>query len=235
LDAERPLERARQSEQTRLTTEIARSALAAARPLRPTTPTALEREVLAELNLLRKNPAAYARALEKMRGQYVGNILRRGKGQAPIKTVEGEPALLEAIAALRATRAMGPLEVNRALAAGARDHVTDQAPTGEIGHRGTDGSNSLHRISRYGRSDGMSAEVIDYGWDNARDIVIDLLIDDGIANRGHRINVLEPAYATAGVSCGGHKRFGVMCVVELAERFQERGDNAGMLVMKEAR
>ena len=181
----------------------------------------LESSVLAELNRLRSNPAAYARHLEEMRAQYHGNLLVRGAGLAPIRTVEGVGALDEAIAHLKTAPASVALTSTKGLTFAARDMVADEGPTGVVGHKGTDGSNSFQRISRHGKSKALSGEVIDYGWDTARDIVVDLLIDDGIANRGHRRAVLDPLYAQAGVSCGPHAKFNVMCVVEMAEDYED--------------
>lgn len=182
----------------------------------------LEREILDELNLLRADPRAYTRYMERMLGWYDGKLMRRPGGLPPIKTIEGEPALVEAIAAVKATRGMGALRPSRHLTFAAEDHVRDQGPTGEIGHRGTDGSNSYRRMSRYGTSHGLSGEVIGYGWTDARDIVIDLLIDDGIADRGHRVNILDPTYKTAGVACGQHRVYGIMCVVDMAEAYTDK-------------
>jgi hypothetical protein len=183
----------------------------------------LERDLLDELNLLRADPRAYTRYMESMLGWYDGKLMRRPGGLPPIKTIEGEPALREAIAAVKAMRGMGPLRPSKNLTFAAEDHVKDQGPTGDIGHRGTDGSNSYRRMTRYGTSHGLSGEVIGYGWTDARDIVIDLLIDDGIADRGHRVNVLDPTYRLAGVSCGQHKVYGIMCVVDMAESYTEKG------------
>ena len=182
---------------------------------------ALEAAVLAELNRLRADPPAYARELEAMRAQYRGTLLTRGPGQAPIATVEGVAALDEAIAALKASRKAVALVASSGLGAAAHDHVVDEGPTGAFGHKGSDGSNSFQRISRHGRSGGLSGEVIDYGWSDAKDIVIDLLVDDGVRDRGHRTNVLHPLYAQAGVSCGPHAHYGVMCVVEMAEQYTD--------------
>ena len=228
---------ARASEQLSAT-RTARNDVPQPRPNQPDprsrTTSTLERDVLAELNLLRANPARYAQTLEAMRGSYDGTLMRRGGGLPAIRTVEGEAALVEAIHALRAARAVGPLFATHGLALAADDHVLDEGPTGTVGHRGTDGSNSLHRIMRRGRSFGRSGEVIDYGWSTARDLVIDLLIDDGIRDRGHRHAILEPVYAQAGVACGDHKRFGVMCVVEMAERFVDRStrDSTALLARR---
>lgn len=182
-------------------------------------PSALEADVLAEINLLRRDPVAYANIVRGWEANYRGNVLLVPGQNKAIKTVEGAAALREAIAVLESTSSSQTMGWLDGLSRAAADHVRVQGATRTIGHRGEDGSNSLQRISRHGVSRGRSAEVIDYGWDNARDIVIDLLVDDGIADRGHRRALLDPLYANAGVSCGGHARYGVMCVVEMAERF----------------
>jgi uncharacterized protein YkwD len=181
----------------------------------------LEAAVLTELNVLRANPPAYAKKLEAMRASYRGKLLFRGPGERPIATVEGVAALDEAIADLKAARPAVPLTDTIGLGYAARDYVAQQGPTGQFGHKGTDGSNSFQRISRHGHSGGLSGEVIDYGWTDAENIVIDLLIDDGVADRGHRKNVLHPLYAQAGVACGPHARYGTMCVVEMAEQYAD--------------
>ncbi|MDP2342008.1 MAG: CAP domain-containing protein [Deltaproteobacteria bacterium] len=210
---------ARASEQ--LTTTTASTTASPRHGLRvERSPTALERSVLAEVNRMRRDPAAYADVLRLWQGQYRGELLLVPGQNKAIRTVEGEPALTEAIAVLEHTRALPRLTAVEALARAAGDHVNTQGATRTIGHRGHDGSNSLQRISRHGRSRGRSAEVIDYGWDRAQDIVVDLLVDDGIKDRGHRRALLDPVYVVAGVACGPHQRYGIMCVVEMAERFE---------------
>ena len=183
-------------------------------------PTALERSVLDEVNRMRGDPAAYVATLRQWQGQYRGNLLLVPGQNKAIRTTEGEAALTEAIDAVGRTGRLSRLQPIDALARAAEDHVLAQGATRSIGHRGDDGSNSLQRISRHGRSRGRSAEVIDYGWDQAKDIVVDLLVDDGIADRGHRRALLDPVYAVAGVACGPHQRYRIMCVVEMAERFE---------------
>jgi uncharacterized protein YkwD len=49
-----------------------------------------------------------------------------------------------------------------------------------------------------------------------------LLIDDGVADRGHRRNLLDPAVRVAGIACGRHAAYGTMCVIDLAGGYAER-------------
>lgn len=59
-----------------------------------------EARVLAEVNRLRDNPAAYADDLVDYRGRFDGNIVIGDKGGADFSTREGVRAVDEAIAAL---------------------------------------------------------------------------------------------------------------------------------------
>lgn len=185
--------------------------------------TALERGVLAELNRARTDPEGFAAELEARLPHFRGNIYRRPGAAVGVRTVEGTSAVREAVRVLRATRPLAPLRLSRGMSAGAADHVRDQGPRGEMGHTGSDRSAPASRINRYGRWFGVISENIQYGRAaNAREVIADLFIDDGVANRGHRNNALDPDVRVAGVSCGPHTTYGQMCVIVHAADYAER-------------
>jgi hypothetical protein len=110
---------------------------------------------------------------------------------------------------------------------GAADHVRDQGRQGGTGHTGHDRSTAASRVSRYGRWVGLISENIQYGRGSPGDVVADLLIDDGVLDRGHRRNALDPSIHVAGVACGPHATYGHMCVIVHAADFSERSSSSG--------
>jgi uncharacterized protein YkwD len=181
----------------------------------------LARGVAEETNLLRRDPRSYARHLEALLPRFDGLVLER-PGRPFLRTEEGAPAVREAIAALRATRPLSALRWSPGLARAASDHVRDLGPAGGLEHRGTDGSRPAQRMGRYGQWRGAVAENIAFGENPARQVVVQLLIDDGVRPRGHRATLLDPGWGTAGVACGRHRDYGQVCVMDYAVGYVER-------------
>jgi uncharacterized protein YkwD len=183
---------------------------------------ALERAVLDELNRVRVNPARYAASIEAEIPYYQGRIFQRPTDAVSLSTREGAAAAKEAVRALRASPALPLLRSSMGMALGARDHVKDQGPRGGMEHKGTDGSMAWDRVNRYGAWKTKISENMSFGPASGRDVVVALLIDDGVAERGHRKNILDPEIHIAGVSCGYHKLYRVMCDIVHATSFVER-------------
>ena len=181
----------------------------------------LAREVHAETNLVRQDPRAYAAHLSALLPRFEGTLLER-PGRPMLRTEEGAAAVREAIAVLGARKPVQALRWSKGLAAGAADHVEDQGPVGGLEHRGTDGSDPARRAERRGRWLGAMAENIAFGDNPARQVVIQLLVDDGVADRGHRDNILDPRWGVEGVACGPHRVYRQICVMNYAVRYQER-------------
>ncbi len=182
--------------------------------------TEIEGQVIIEINMVRTNPAEYARRfLVPLRSLYDRTLLQY-PGEIAILTHEGASALEECIGALQAAKPVSPLSPAKGLALAARAHVKDQAMTGAIGHIGSDNSTPIDRIGRYGKWDIAAVENIDYGNGVPRRIVISLLIDDGAPSRGHRMNLLDARFKFVGVSVGTHSVYGHMCVMDFAGAYR---------------
>ena len=154
----------------------------------------LEREVILELNKVRSDPPRYAQEyLEELKKNYNGKLLTY-EGQIPIMTEEGIYPLEECIRVLKKTPPRSMLQPAKGLAKAAQELMEEQQRTGGLGHVSRKGTTPQKRIEKYGVWDICSSEDIAYGSINARQIVASLLIDDGVPNRGHRQNILNPLY-----------------------------------------
>jgi uncharacterized protein YkwD len=182
------------------------------------------RAVIREMNLARQNPTLYATFVQELRGRMNGNVLVL-PGHTRIRTKEGTAAVDEAIRFLQNTQPLPPLTLSRGMSRAAADHCADQAD-GAFGHEGKDRSHAGQRIARYGNFSGGWGENISYGKSSARDVVLALIIDDGLPARKHRKNIFNPNYNVAGAAFGRHARFGTMCSMDFAGGYAERGEAA---------
>ena len=188
----------------------------------------VESAVLSELNRARTNPDIFVRSLREQRGCYRGNLLVQPGADAPFETQEGVVPVDEAIAFVSSEAAEAPLLSAPVLAAAAADHQADQQGSGLIGHAGQDGSSPSDRVRRHG-GDVYVGEVIAYGASDPAEIVRQLIVDDGVADRGHRRLLYDPTLRYAGVSCGAHPVYRYMCVVTLSRTPDGQPTRAGTM------
>jgi uncharacterized protein YkwD len=181
-----------------------------------------EMAVLEELNLARTHPSEYASYVEDHKRSFKGPLVVVLDGRKTTRTLEGIKAVDEAIDFLKKVDPVPPLSASRPLTRSARDHVKDIGPRGMTGHAGTDQSQPADRISRYGTPKTISGEGITFGPTSARSIVVQLIVDDGVAGRDHRKNVFEADYRVAGIAIGPHKTYEQMCVIDFADQMDEK-------------
>ena len=181
----------------------------------------LENAVVYEINTARTAPKDYSGLLEQCKKYYDKKLLKL-PGETPILTKEGVGAVVEAIRSLHSMKSIYPLTPSKGMSLGARDHVTDQGSSGSAQHKGSDGSQPWDRVNRYGTWEKSIAENITYGSDKARNIVMFLIIDDGVSSRGHRKNIFNPDFRVIGVACGHHATYRTVCVITFAGGYKEK-------------
>jgi uncharacterized protein YkwD len=167
----------------------------------------LDDAVLDELNFARTRPADYARELRQQ-------IMAPRRDRYDSGSGDEAADVEEAIDFLERQAPLPPLAPDTRIEAAARDHARTQGPSGAVGH-GPAGALGA-RLREHGVWAGLSAENISYGQDDPRDVVRQLIVDSGVASRGHRRNIFAASYTLAGVACGPHRAYGVMCVIDFA-------------------
>ncbi|WP_136635217.1 CAP domain-containing protein [Pseudooceanicola onchidii] len=163
-----------------------------------------------EVNRARTDPQGYAKHVAAHFATLQGN--RYQANGTTIVLREGRRAVEEAIRFLDRQPPLPALPLSACLSAAAADHVAQQGPTGGFGHRGADGAGPGDRVAR--RTDGTAycGENIAYGPGDPRAVVIQLIVDDGVANRGHRRNIFDPRFRSLGVASGPHAKMRAMTV-----------------------
>ncbi|MBN8810932.1 MULTISPECIES: CAP domain-containing protein [unclassified Sphingomonas] len=177
----------------------------------------LEAAVLTEINFARTRPRDYAERLRDYRKFFRGRIVRYPGNPDGLRTAEGTRAVDEAIRFLERQPPLEPIEPSALLARAARDHVREQGPSGRTGHISADGGNPRARVQRRVGGDYV-AEVITYGPPSAVEVVRQLIVDDAVPGRGHRRTLFAAEMRYAGIACGPHKGYRVMCVADLGRR-----------------
>ncbi|MDR2576344.1 MAG: CAP domain-containing protein [Treponema sp.] len=161
----------------------------------------LEKDIILEINMARTDPKKYAEIyIDPKLGAYAKECY-----EELIKS-ESRPVLFP----------------KKGLSQAAKDHVTDTGPKGAVGHDGTDGSSMSSRINRYGTWRSGASENISYGYNTAREIVLQLLIDDGVTSRGHRKNIMDKNSRYVGVATGPHSIYRYMCVQDFAVDYTDK-------------
>ena len=154
-------------------------------------PTALEPEILAEINRVRTNPQGYAQWLEEQQ-QYYDGIWLRLPGEKPVRTNKGRKALSEAIAVLKAQQPLPPLSVAEGTAATATSKLENFATANNI-------------------------QYISYGRVTAKGIVMGLVVDELFPDRRRRNSLLDPEAENTGVVCKPDPRYARVCAIAYSD------------------
>lgn len=167
---------------------------------------AKEKEVIFLLNLVRINPT-------KFDSTFV---------QKYLKTVENDGYTRSLRNDLRKQNPLPPLAVHRKLYESAANQAAALGKSGKTGHNSPNGATMDARFEHFlkGLKYSMYAENIHYAEDRtALEIIMDLLIDTGIENVGHRKNILEKDARFIGVAMRPHKIYGTCTVQDFGAFF----------------
>ena len=182
----------------------------------------LEQAVIDEMNFARTKPQEYV--TERLVPQQSNPTVNINK------TSTYQSALQECIYEMNSMDALGKLSYSNGLYKAAKDWVDIQGPKGTTGHQEPISTAITNRISKYCKvtaNTSSTGENIAYGYTTAKDIVIALLVDDEISDRGHRVNILGQStaaalYTHAGVAVGSHSKYSIMCCIDYAGGYSDK-------------
>jgi hypothetical protein len=100
------------------------------------------------------------------------------------------------------------------LTAVAQGHATKSGKSGHVGHK--DFNKRFKPLM--GNPYQQVGENCSYGYAEAIEIVITLLIDEGVEDKGHRENILKEGFNSVGVAIRPHKRYRVNCVTDFGKQ-----------------
>lgn len=155
--------------------------------------TAEEKEMIIEINLMRTNPKAYIRYVDK----YVLEMKEMMAGLDP----DFDTAVNELKTLLRSMKPVSVLKPHRELYRVARKHGEDNKKHHQLEHQGTDGRQSFDRVKDANLKNSINNQGVYSPNENlvggeatVRNSVLALLIDSGVPSRGHRKALTEPAW-----------------------------------------
>ncbi|MBK8521980.1 MAG: hypothetical protein IPL54_14305 [Chitinophagaceae bacterium] len=154
-----------------------------------------EKEVIYILNLIRTYPALFARTVLK---QYPG---LSGNGYLADDTYYYK-SLVDTLLLLQPMNMLYP---DKSCFNSAKSHAYQSGISGYVGHERKTPDSKLKK-HYYG-------ECCDYGRKDALEIVLSLLIDEGIPSLGHR-DICLSSYTKVGVSIQPHKKYGTNAVLD---------------------
>jgi len=150
-----------------------------------------EKEVIQIANLFRMYPS-------KIADEYLTPYFKKNKSEVNSYT----KSLLTDLKKAKACLALLPEDI---CMKSALSHAEKMGKSGKTGHDGMS-----QRLKPYG----FAGENCDYGNSQALDIIMSLMIDEGVPSLGHRKNILDADYTHIGVSIRVHKKYGDNCVMD---------------------
>ena len=84
---------------------------------------------------------------------------------------------------------------------------------------GTDGSTPTTRIAKYWTTSSLGENLAasNYNSTDGTRVIIQLIVDDGVPDRGHRANLYSSIYTHSGVSCGWDIKYEVQWCLDYAK------------------
>lgn len=190
-----------------------------------------EKEMVYEINRVRSDPGSYLQYIEPLLATAKNKLKKFGKGEASYSVTyttttnngkekkktdtiwhyqneEEVKTLSSLVSDLEKLKKLSVLQPDSGIYKAAKKHSADQDKhQWTLLHTGSDGSQPWDRIKLFSPAMGFGNENLAGGYPqpSPRDIVLQLLIDEGIPGYGHRYNLLDPQWTHVACVAGGLK------------------------------
>ena len=172
----------------------------------------IKREVIIESNRIRTNPKAYIPILEEYLNNFDGNLLTLPDKHEILETEEGPKAYKEAIEFLKNQKPINAIEFDEEASKAAQDYSKFLSNSKEDQ---VENENQIEqRVEKYLDYDYSISENIDFGGSSGVEVIINLLVDDGVKNRTHRDNLFSDKFEYYGVAVFEHPEYDYCTVID---------------------
>ncbi|MES2589069.1 MAG: CAP domain-containing protein [Bacteroidota bacterium] len=162
-----------------------------------------EKEVIYLMNLARLNGKLFGQTYLQ---EYIDNPEFSIKKMTYLTSLQSDLKKLK-------SKGMKALKPQEDLYNSAKSHAELQGKKGLTGHQNYD-----KRFKKFAPRYSTTGENCDYGNDTALEIVMHLLIDEDVSDKGHRKNILNKTFLSVGLSIQNHKKYGTCCVMDFGDK-----------------
>ena len=172
----------------------------------------IEIQLLKEHNKIRNSPSIYISILKEAKKLFRKNNVLHFYNEMPFRTIEGSETINEAINFLSNQKPLKNFILSSELIKSCKDVSNELGKNGIVNHS----KNLPQYIEKYCEWGGMLCENLDFGTKQAQNIMIKLLLCDGIKQRFQRLNIFKPELKYIGISQNSHIKYGICTVIHYA-------------------
>ena len=180
----------------------------------------IEEEIYRLLNNLRKDPDSFVDHVRDRKDCFDNEYYTESTGQK-FKSESGVAHYEKCIVYLDAHEGSRELILSKELSNCAREHCEYLCKSGKFDHESSGKKNLDQRIKQYGNWRGCAGECVCLESSSALDVVLGLLIDDGVRNTENRNHLMNDEYHIVGIAFRtNHKVHQACAVLIFASVFQ---------------
>ena len=175
-----------------------------------------------EINILRRNPPAFADKLLSFRNCFKDNVCKLPSQTVAVQTQEGFAAYEEAAAKLKTLSPICDMGASKGLSRIAKDYLEKMK---ECSPEEVESIDIESIINKYGSYVGEFTNAMDFGSETPELVVINLVVSDGDPSRANRDLLLNPELKRIGIANGAHKDYGTLTIIVSCAELKNVVDN----------